>query len=145
MDKRQTQLKEFICRTKDELKNHIDDMWFEITEKHRYKCRLYNERHRQKIRQLNSEYEKTERGRQLRKEVNLRRKERFKKACEGLTEEEDCLMQDFYDFCPEGYHVDHIIPLAKGGLHRLNNLQYLTPEENARKGTRILYRMDIIR
>lgn len=30
-------------------------------------------------------------------------------------------------------HVDHVRPLAKGGLHCLNNLQLLTPKENLRK------------
>jgi len=42
-----------------------------------------------------------------------------------------------YDNCPEGHHVDHIHPLSKGGLHHQDNLQYLTAEENLRKGNRI--------
>ena len=33
-----------------------------------------------------------------------------------------------------GYHVDHIVPLSKGGLHSHENLQLLTPEENMAKG-----------
>ena len=34
------------------------------------------------------------------------------------------------------YHVDHVTPLAKGGLHHPENLQLLTAGENVRKGNR---------
>lgn len=35
------------------------------------------------------------------------------------------------------HHVDHIMPLSKGGLHHPDNLQILTAEENLKKGDRI--------
>lgn len=47
-------------------------------------------------------------------------------------------MKQFYDNCPEGYEVDHIIPISKGGLHTLENLQYLTITENRKKGNKII-------
>jgi len=34
-------------------------------------------------------------------------------------------------------HVDHIIPLCKGGLHHEGNLQILTADENLHKGSKV--------
>lgn len=48
-------------------------------------------------------------------------------------------IREFYLECPEGHHVDHVVPLQGElvcGLHVLENLQYLTVEENLKKGNK---------
>jgi hypothetical protein len=47
-------------------------------------------------------------------------------------------LQQFYLNCPAGYEVDHIIPVSKGGLHSLQNLQYLTISENRKKSNKLI-------
>lgn len=43
------------------------------------------------------------------------------------------LIKRIYKNCPEDYHVDHIIPLAKGGQHHESNLCYLPAKLNLQK------------
>lgn len=69
-------------------------------------------------------------------EANARYRARMKQQ---IVEGEDLgPIKEFYKNCPPGYEVDHIIPLSKGGLHTLSNLQYLTKSENRKKSNKII-------
>lgn len=48
-------------------------------------------------------------------------------------------IKNFYMACKEGYEVDHIIPIVSDyvcGLHVVDNFQYLTRQENIKKGNK---------
>ena len=87
-------------------------------------------------------FRKTEKHRQWKRdydkrysEKNLSRSDRIKQATPLWADV--FTIKNFYLACPDGMHVDHIIPL--GGeficwLHTLENLQYLPAEDNLAKG-----------
>jgi 5-methylcytosine-specific restriction endonuclease McrA len=69
--------------------------------------------------------------------AKARRRAAEKQQCPAWSELLE--VQDFYERCPEGMEVDHIVPLRGklvSGLHVLENLQYLEQSENRKKGNR---------
>jgi len=72
---------------------------------------------------------------------NALRRAKRKQATKLLTIEEKELIKKFYFHAKRltyifkiKHHVDHIIPLAKGGLHHPSNLQVIPASVNLRKG-----------
>lgn len=72
---------------------------------------------------------------------------RKKRATVKLTPEQRRLISAFYAAARMmtqntgvRHHVDHIIPLSKGGKHHPSNLQVLTAEQNQRKSAKVNHR-----
>ena len=88
----------------------------------------------------NQRYFATERGKAVnRAKVAKYKAAKLQRIPVWITKDELNMMQFFYIKCPEGFDVDHIVPLQGrnvSGLHVLSNLQYLTKEENGRKANK---------
>jgi 5-methylcytosine-specific restriction endonuclease McrA len=104
-----------------------------MTQKFRIESEKYDSKYcsyscAQKSRYLGEEHKQ-----KIRNEISARRRARIRNQTPKLSEEEKIKLQNFYLNCPAGCEVDHIIPLAKGGLHHPDNLQILTMTENRKK------------
>lgn len=95
----------------------------------------YRERHKEAIKQRNRNWETKNQAKLNAKEA-ARRARKLKATPKWA---DLAAIKRFYENCPKGYEVDHIVPL-KGkeicGLHVLGNLQYLPTSENRRKGNK---------
>lgn len=80
-------------------------------------------------------------ARNSRNEVIRARENQLKRLRRVPSWSERDLILQFYKNCPDGYEVDHVLPLqgaTVSGLHVLGNLQYLPVLENRKKGNKTL-------
>ena len=91
----------------------------------------YRTSHRDKLREESAIYHKAH------PEIRLtNRAQRDVRAGVPIAKLHSAATRAFYKARPDGYHVDHIVPLRGelvSGLHVPWNLQYLTADENRRK------------
>lgn len=98
---------------------------------------LYYENNREKILEYKKEYQQRPQSKKLSNAVKRKREFLKSKALPKWADLEE--IKKFYLECPEGYHVDHIVPLNHKlvcGLHVLDNLQYLPIKENLLKSNK---------
>lgn len=107
----------------------------ENSERHRAATQRWRDANSEHLRELARDWAQANVGRQRAKGARYRA--RIKAAAVGA--DEVAVLELIYRCRPEGYEVDHIIPLAKGGYHTPQNLQYLLASENSRKGDRSNY------
>ena len=83
-----------------------------------------------------NKYNQSPKGQIVRKRVHALRHRRVRYF--NIPPDEKEMIRQFYAQCPDGYVVDHIFPISKGGSHSLMNLQWLRPNVNAKKSNIIL-------
>ena len=99
----------------------------------------YNERHHEKVREQAREYDRRTRQKHLM--ANRRRRSVLKGTGGDLTTTEwEELVEECGGMCVICHapyeHMDHIIPLSKGGKHTLSNVQPLCAKCNLSKGAK---------
>lgn len=100
---------------------------------------MSNEDNRERTRLNKAKYDKSPKGIARRERGSKRRIERLSQQTPPWADL--VAITKFYTHCPKGFQVDHIIPLAGkevSGLHVMENLQYLTPEQNMKKSIAFL-------
>ena len=127
------EIKEFIKRC-----NELHEEEKKVIEKHNYDS-IWLNKYPDKRRECINRYSKTEKGKYACSKRDATRKGKFKESSMDLEWNEKKLIGRFYKNCPQGYEVDHIIPISRGGKHCLSNLQYLTKEENRKKSAKLDY------
>lgn len=72
-------------------------------------------------------------------EYNKPHKAKYRESIKNQTSSDANMniIKAIYQDCFDGYHVDHIIPLAKGGRHHEANLCWLPSEMNLSKGSKM--------
>ncbi len=115
--------------------NHIKDYCKNRSITHREQHIASTKQWREANPTWNSEYRKAN----LKRYAAHSAKRRASKLQRTPVWSETLRIQEFYEACPDGHHVDHRIPLqgeAVSGLHVIGNLQYLLAEENLSKSNK---------
>jgi len=147
--------KEYRDKNKDKIKVAKKKHYESSKEKILKKCKEDYFRYEDRIKEYNKEYSKKNR-----EKINRKKRATYKVSPENklalngkyrankingtpssLTEEDNSMIREFYKEAKKleketgiKHHVDHIIPLSKGGLHAPQNLQVLTATDNIIKG-----------
>jgi 5-methylcytosine-specific restriction endonuclease McrA len=113
-------------------------------EEERFKKRIYFQKNKKARSEYRKRYKDTEKGRLVIRLNNIKRSKRIEQVSDGtvvyklvlLIKENQNNKCVFCNTILEKYHIDHILPLSRGGLHTIGNIQILCESCNLRKSNR---------
>lgn len=123
--------KQYWVKNREKLAENNRAWRTENREQHLEYMQSYYQQNKEKFAEYMVEYKRANRGK-VNNWVITRRKTLQERTFPEQRED----INAFYQHCPKGYHVDHIVPLTHplvSGLHVLANLQYLPARENSSK------------
>ena len=145
MDRDKTRHPKYREENRDELRQR----WREQHKRHRTKrnraSRKWAKENPNKVRDLARAYRKNNRGKY--RELMARRRARMFNALCLIDDNEKRMMRNIYKFSDilnsiHGkivFHVDHMRPISKGGLHHPCNMRITTARFNLRKSNKLIH------
>lgn len=144
----QTKCKE--CQKLYYIKNRARYQELKKKKSYREKMREYQIKNADKINEYKRRRYRTIEGNAKVRASNARRRAMKKSTCDGsvdykfilhLLEKQNYKCAISGVDITESYHIDHIIPLSKGGKHTKDNIQLLSPSVNMSKKDKIDYKL----
>lgn len=138
-DKKKAMVRKYREENLDQVRDTYRIYYAENKQKFLDRAEKWHKENPDKVKRSVNEY-----GKRTQKAKNARtaayRAAKIQATPPWLTQEHYAQMEEIYKNCPEGYHVDHIMPLRgvnSSGLHVPWNLQYLPALENMSKGNKV--------
>jgi hypothetical protein len=143
--------KKWAEKNKDRCKE-VSQKWAERNrEKVRSIAKKFRERHRARVNEKNKLWRKNNPDKYLpmKRSIEARRRAKKGKALSELTNAKKRIIDCFYEQAQRlqkrlgvTFHVDHIVPLSRGGKHEPANLQVLPARLNMKKHAKETWRWE---
>ena len=130
------------CNTKRNLHKLYDD---DLMAPYRTaeKRKIWENKNPEKVKSIDNKYNSSEKGRITNNNKAAKRRARVRNQLPSDADFD--IIKKIYSECRRisqetgiPHEVDHIIPIAEGGLHHQDNLQIITMSENRKKGSKLL-------
>jgi len=132
---RSNETKEYNKNNSEAIKKYHKEYYEKNKEVISEKEKIKYPKKKQKVLARIKAWRKTDSGKASRASEHAKRRSAEKNI---TSKEEQSLIKELYTLAQLfDMHVDHYIPLSKGGDHSLSNLQILSAEENLKKGSKM--------